>query len=100
MSGVFFATLYRGERTEILPLLQGIPLIAADMDGENVFNFVPPEKYALCIGNEGNGLSDEVAALAKTTVRIPMGERTESLNAAVAAGIFMYLFKKKSFERL
>ncbi len=100
MSGVFFATLYRGERAEILPLLQGIPLIAADMDGENVFQFEPPEKYALCIGNEGNGLSDEVAALAKTTVRIPMGERTESLNAAVAAGIFMYLFKKKSFERM
>lgn len=100
MSGVFFATLYRGERAEILPMLRDIPLIAADMDGENVFRFQPPERYALCIGNEGNGLSEEVAALAGMTVRIPMGGHTESLNAAVAAGIFMYLFKKKSFERM
>lgn len=100
MSGVFFANLFRGERAEILPLLDGVPLIAADMDGENVFRFTPPERYALCIGNEGNGLSEEVAKRAEITVRIPMGGHTESLNAAVAAGIFMYLFKKKSFERL
>lgn len=100
MSGVFFATLYRGERAEILSALEGVELIAADMDGENVFRFEPPARYALCIGNEGNGLSEEVARLAKITVRIPMDGRTESLNASVAAGIFMYLFKKKTFEGL
>lgn len=100
MSGVFFASLYRGERAEILSALEGVELIAADMNGQNVFCFEPPARYALCIGNEGNGLSEEVARLATRKVRIPMDVRTESLNASVAAGIFMYLFKKKTFERL
>lgn len=37
---------------------------------------------AFLIGNEGNGLSDEIAGLADTYVRIPMEGSVESLNAA------------------
>ena len=95
MSGVFFAKLMRGSRKEILKALESTPLIAADMDGENVFSFKPPEKYCICIGNEGNGLSGEVRARAAYTVRIPMGAHTESLNAAVSAGIIMYILNKQ-----
>ncbi len=95
MSGVFFARLMRGERKEVLKALSGVPLIAADMDGENVFSFVPPEKFCLCIGNEGSGLSEEVKSAASKTVKIPMGEHTESLNAAVSAGILMYELKNQ-----
>ncbi len=93
MSGVFYVKLMRGGREEILSALGGVPLIAADMGGENAFSFVPPEKFCLCIGNEGNGLSEEVRARADLTVAIPMEGRTESLNAAVSAGILMYLLK-------
>ncbi len=95
MSGIFFAKVMRGERGEVLEALKDIPLIAADMDGENVFSFTPPEKFCLCIGNEGNGLSDDVQKTANRTVRIPMGKHTESLNAAVSAGILMYELKKQ-----
>ena len=95
MSGVFFAKLMRGEREEVLKTLVGVPLIAADMDGENVFSFVPPDKFCLCIGNEGSGLSEEVRGAASKTVKIPMGEHTESLNAAVSAGILMYELKNQ-----
>lgn len=97
MGGVFFVKLMSGSRSEILDVLHDVPLIAADMNGENIFHFSAPEKFALCIGNEGNGLSDEVRAQANTTVRIPMGEHTESLNAAVSASILMYELKRKSF---
>lgn len=45
---------------------------------------------AFLIGNEGNGLRDGTAACADTYVRIPMEGQLESLNAGVAAGIFMY----------
>lgn len=45
---------------------------------------------ALVIGNEGNGMSDELAQLADINVMIPMSGDIESLNAAVAAGIIMY----------
>ena len=95
MSGVFFAKLMQGTREEIMNVLEGVPLIAADMDGENVFTFTPPEKFCLCIGNEGNGLSREVRDKASHTVKIPMDPRTESLNAAVSACILMYALKLK-----
>jgi TrmH family RNA methyltransferase len=42
------------------------------------------------IGNEGNGLTDETADQADVYIRIPMGGKLESLNAAMAAGILMY----------
>ena len=45
---------------------------------------------AFLIGNEGNGLTDEAAALADVNIRIPMEGQLESLNAAMAAGILMY----------
>ncbi|HJA93266.1 MAG TPA: RNA methyltransferase [Candidatus Eisenbergiella merdipullorum] len=45
---------------------------------------------AFLIGNEGNGLRPETAALADCYIRIPMEGRVESLNAAMASGILMY----------
>ncbi len=93
MSGVFRVKLMRGTREDILGALKGVPLVAADMDGEDVFSFVPPETFCIAIGNEGNGFSEAVRARADRTVGIPM-EGTESLNAAVSAGILMYLLKR------
>lgn len=93
MSGIFFADIKSGNAQEILPLLEGVPLICADMDGENVFGFCPPHKFCLCIGNEGGGLSPELKALAANKISIPMEKSCESLNAAVSAGIAMYILK-------
>ncbi|MBE6990814.1 MAG: RNA methyltransferase [Ruminococcaceae bacterium] len=45
---------------------------------------------AIAIGSEGSGLSREVLALCDGTVRIPMSERCESLNAAVAAAVLLW----------
>ena len=44
----------------------------------------------LVIGSEGNGVTDEVKAIATHKVKLPMRGGAESLNAAVAAGIMMY----------
>lgn len=97
MSGIFFTKLYRGERNALLELLRGTPLIVADMAGENVFTFNPPANFTLAIGNEANGISDEVAESATHTVKIPMRETQESLNAAISAGIIMYVLQKGEF---
>lgn len=98
MSGVFFTKLMTGTREEVLSVLDGVTVLAADMNGENVFTFNPPENFALCVGNEGRGLSQEVRARADRTIRIPMRNTAESLNAAVSASIAMYLLKKNIFE--
>ncbi len=95
MSGVFFAQIYRGSREELLSLFEGFPLIVADMGGQNAFDFTPPAQFALVIGNEGNGVSAQVKEGATHTVSIPMRSTQESLNAAVSAGILMYLFNRK-----
>lgn len=97
MSGVFFTKLYFGSREEILQKLSGVPIFVADMGGVNVFHFTPEKNFALVIGNEANGVSELVRNQATATVKIPMEQTQESLNAAVSAGILMYLLKKDAF---
>ena len=97
MSGLFFTKICRGSREEILSVLRGMPVLVADMGGENVFTFQPPTAFTLVIGNEANGVSQEARALATHTVKIPMRETQESLNAAISAGIIMYVLNKDLF---
>ena len=68
-----------------------IKTYAAHLRGENAYD---EEDYttgcAFLIGNEGNGLRDEVADCADCLIRIPMEGEAESLNAAVAAAVLMF----------
>ena len=48
------------------------------------------EDAAVVIGNEGNGIDRELLKRADEIITIPMAGNTESLNAAVSAGILMY----------
>ena len=98
MSGVFFTKIYRAERSEILSVLKEIPILIADMGGSNVFSYVPPKQFALVIGNEANGVSNEVKNAAFHTLKIPMQDTQESLNAAISAGIIMYVLQKDVFS--
>ena len=96
MSGIFFVKIYSGSPEEIFSVLHDVPLICADMDGENIFDFTPPPKFCLCVGNEGSGVGDEILNRSEYKVKIPMRETCESLNAAVSAGIAMYQLKMRS----
>lgn len=49
----------------------------------------------LVIGNEGQGVSQELVELADIKVKIPMEGKLESLNASVAAGILLYEAMRK-----
>ncbi|MBO5040851.1 MAG: RNA methyltransferase [Clostridia bacterium] len=48
------------------------------------------KKTAFIIGNEGHGIAPDVIESASGTVYIPMAEGVESLNAAIAASVFMW----------
>ena len=69
----------------------GVTSYAAHLDGKNSYD---QENYqsgtAILIGNEGNGLRDEVTEKADILVRIPMQGKVESLNAAIAASVLMF----------
>lgn len=57
------------------------------------------ENVALVIGNEGNGVSEHMQQSSDINIKIPMEGETESLNAAVAAGILMYQSMEKGRKR-
>jgi RNA methyltransferase, TrmH family len=48
-------------------------------------------RFAVCLGQEGSGLSPDILNLPGRKIFIPMKGRTESLNVAVAAGIVMFM---------
>lgn len=78
----------------------GATLYAAHLQGTQFYD--EPE-YDGCsvilIGNEANGLSDEATAKANCLVKIPMEGKSESLNAAVAASLFVYEAYRKRRKR-
>ena len=47
----------------------------------------PPERLALVLGTEGDGLSRRTVAAADLTVRIPMAGGVDSLNVAAAGAV-------------
>lgn len=66
-----------------------LPIYGAVMNGPSIDSVALPESAVLVIGNEGQGISDEVNRLISHPISIPRFGSAESLNAAVAAGILM-----------
>lgn len=69
----------------------GVKVYAAHLDGNNTYlgeDYITPT--AFLIGNEGNGLTDDITKQADTLIRIPMEGEVESLNAAIACTILTY----------
>ena len=70
---------------------KGVRVYAAHLEGERYYDsFSFREGTAFLIGNEGAGLSRELASRADSYLKIPMQGSVESLNAAVTASILMY----------
>ena len=70
---------------------EGASVLSSQLDGEPFYQRSPlNERFVLVIGSEGNGVTDEVKAVATHKVKWPMRGGAECLNAAVAAGIMMY----------
>ena len=70
---------------------EGASVVSSQLDGEPFYQrSALNERFVLVIGSEGNGVTDEVKAIATHRVKLPMRGGAESLNAAVAAGIMMY----------
>ncbi len=78
--------------TEVITLLKekDISVYAGHLKGDVFYKQDYRSGSAFLIGNEGNGLTDEITALADCKIKIPMKGKVESLNAAVSATILMY----------
>lgn len=68
------------------------PVLGTFMEGENIYQSQIPDKAAMVMGNEANGISPEIVSFVSRKITIPqMGntQKTESLNVAMAAGILL-----------
>ncbi len=89
-----------------VPLCQGpalnrlkgyeIPLITMSTEGEDVSRFKFPQNFCLVPGLEGPGIPEVLLGARK--ISIPMANGVESLNAAMATGIVLYLWKNKTLN--
>lgn len=69
---------------------KGYWIYASSMDGTNYTNEDYKTSTCIIIGNEGKGVSELVKKSADFILSIPMIGKINSLNASVAAGIFIY----------
>lgn len=75
-----------------------LPVFGTFMNGENIYETSLSSKGILVLGNEANGISDEIKQLSKHQISIPQfGEtkNTESLNVATATAILLSEFKRR-----
>jgi TrmH family RNA methyltransferase len=74
-----------------------LPSFIADMDGDDVYKSTLPKEAILIMGNEANGISEEIRCLVNSKVSIPRFgdiQQTESLNVATATAILLSEFKR------
>ena len=89
----FRRPIYSGTPEELAALLHrsGLPLYGAALREDTVdARQADYTRCVLAIGSEGRGLSREVLDLCDQTIRIPMSDRCESLNAAIAAAVLLW----------
>lgn len=93
MGAAFRRPVWSCTLEELIPLLKraGLPLVGTALREDTVdVRQADLSRAVLLIGSEGRGLSQAALAACDQTVRIPMSERCESLNAAVAAAVALW----------
>ena len=74
---------------------EGIKVFGTSLkNGEPLEDFGKVEGYAIILGNEGSGVSEEILNLCDRNIFIEMDRDLESLNVGVSAGIIMHHFYK------
>ena len=96
---IFNVKIYSCSKNEFIKLANdyNLNLANTDMRGTNIFKFHNEKPIGLVIGNEGNGVSEEISRLCVQTLSIPMLNNVESLNAGISGSIIMYQLSKNKF---
>lgn len=83
--------------SELDRLKEKYMLYSADINGQSIDKIakIDDRDMALILGNESRGISEYFLSNSKR-VKIDIDENLDSLNVAVASGILMYAFSKKS----
>lgn len=93
----------RTEFAEVLQLARNTstPIFGAFLEGQNIYQEELPERALLVVGNEGNGIGEEIATSIDKKIKIPEFKSgsvgAESLNVSVATAIICSEFKRQKF---
>lgn len=80
---------------------KSVAICGTFLDGENIYTAALPRSGVLVMGNEGRGISDEVARAVNKRILIPPypgTDKVESLNVAVATAIALSQFRMRLFK--
>lgn len=93
MGSLFHLPIAQGDLMEALPqaAAKGVAIVTTSLQGStSCYDFDFTQDTWFVIGNEGQGVSAAVAALATQHILIPMRGQAESLNAAMAATVVLF----------
>ncbi len=94
MGSIFYVPIFYDDKdfTIIRNLKKdGFGLVATSLkESRNFFEEDLKGKIILAVGNEGNGISNELFELADKKVKIPMPGGAESLNVSIATSIILF----------
>ena len=79
---------------------KGFQIITTDLKAtQSIYDINYNNKTVVVIGNEANGISQEILQTADKKVIIPMLGKTESLNASIAASIMIYEYVRQKIQK-
>ncbi|GAA0718333.1 RNA methyltransferase [Clostridium malenominatum] len=94
MGSIFYIHILENKDLDFLKSLKekGYNFLVSSLESKNnIYDLnLKNKKLVICIGNEGNGISQEVFKLGDENFKIPMPGGAESLNAAIAAAVIMF----------
>lgn len=93
MGACFRLPVWEGALDDLMPKLAqaGLPLYATALREDTVdLREMDLRRCAIAIGSEGRGVSQAVLEVSAKTVKIPMAEQCESLNAAIAGAVVLW----------
>jgi TrmH family RNA methyltransferase len=73
----------------------GYKILCADLTGENIYDYQPPDKSIIIFSNEAAGPSQEMLSITGDKITIPKLGKAESLNVASASAVILALFTLK-----
>lgn len=81
-----------GDWIKLNAATDNLPIVALEQSENSVMlpEFKPPQKLALLLGEEVNGIGSELLEKCQQIVEIPMFGQKESFNVSVATGIALY----------
>ena len=89
-----------GDLFDIIPRLRdnGYLILGTNVNNGEDVRKVNVSKFALIMGNEGNGVHEEIQELCDKNLYIKMNNDCESLNVAVATSILLYELDRSNYE--